>query len=77
MCLNYKPVIPKRFPCCGAALRLRRICDSDEKCDERSEEYQKYLISRDYQPVSVKRQFEEVKKLSRSEARRPKVKSNQ
>ena len=52
----------------GTALRLRRICDSDEKCDERSEEYQKYLISRDYQPVSVKMQFEEVKKLSRSEA---------
>ena len=61
----------------GIALRLRRICDSDEKYDERSEEYQKYLIARDYQPGSVKRQFEEVKKLSRSEARRPKVKSNQ
>ena len=59
------------------ALRLRRICDSDEKYDERSEEYQKYLIARDYQPGSVKRQFQEVKKLSRSEARRPKVKSNQ
>ena len=52
----------------GIALRLRRICDSDEKYDERSEEYQKYLIARDYQPGSVKRQFEEVKKLSRSEA---------
>ena len=32
----------------GIALRLRRICDSDEKYDERSEEYQKYLIARDY-----------------------------
>ena len=50
----------------GIALRLRRICDSDEKYDERSEEYQKYLIARDYQPGSVKRQLEEVKKLSRS-----------
>ena len=61
----------------GIAIRLRRICDSDEKYDERSEEYQKYLIARDYQPGSVKRQFEEVKKLSRSEAQRPKVKFNQ
>ena len=52
----------------GIALRLRRICDSDEKYDERPEEYQKYLIARDYRPGSVKRQFEEVKKLSRSEA---------
>ena len=61
----------------GIALRLRRTCGSDEKNDERSEEYQKYLIARDYQPGSAKRQFEEVKKLSRSEARRPKVKFNQ
>ena len=52
-------------------LRLRGICDSDEKYDEQSEEYQKYLIARDYQPGSLERQFEEVKKLSRSEARRP------
>ena len=47
------------------------------KYDERSEEYQKHLIARDYQPGCVKRQFEEVNKLSRSEARRTKVKSNQ
>ena len=45
--------------------------------DERSEENQKYLIARDYQPGSAKREFEEVKKLRRSEARRPKVKPNQ
>ena len=67
---NFKNV-PK-----GTALRLRRICDSDEKYDKRSEEYQIYLTARDYQPGSVKRQFEKVKKLSRPEARRPKVKSN-
>ena len=59
------------------ALRLRRNCSSDEKYDERSEEYQKYLIARDYQPGSVKRQFKKVEKLSRSEARRPRVKPNQ
>ena len=60
----------------GIALRLRRIHDSDEKYDERSEVYQKYLIARDYYPGSVKKQFEEVKKLSTSEAQRLKVKSN-
>ena len=37
----------------------------------------KYLVARDYQPGSAKRHFEEVKKLSRSETRGPKVKSNQ
>ena len=60
----------------GTPLRLRRICDSDEKYDERSEEYQKYLIAREYQSGSLKSQSEEVKKLSRAETRRPKVKSN-
>ena len=59
----------------GIDLRLRRICDSDEKYDERSEEYQKYLIARDYQSGSVKRRLEQVKKLSRSEARKHKVKN--
>ena len=61
----------------GIALRLRSICESDRKYDYWSEEYQKYLIPRDYQPGSVKRQFKEVKKLRRSEAGRPNVKSNQ
>ena len=48
----------------------------DEKYEERSEEYRKYLIARDYQTESLKRQSEEVKKLSRSEAGGPKLKSN-
>ena len=33
--------MPKRV-----ALRLRRICDSDEKFEKHSTEYQSYLISR-------------------------------
>ena len=32
----------------GVALRLRRICDSDEKFEKHSAEYQNYLIARDY-----------------------------
>ena len=32
----------------GVALRLRRICDSDETFEKHSAEYQKYLIARDY-----------------------------
>ena len=38
----------------GIALRLRRICDSDEKFDIRSNEYQNHLIARDYNPTLVK-----------------------
>ena len=39
----------------GIALRLRRICDSDEKFDVQSPEYLNYLIVRDYNPTLVKK----------------------
>ena len=60
----------------GVALRLRRICDSDSKFGKRSVEYQKYLIARDYKPSKVKKQFSDIRNISREEARRPKIKSN-
>ena len=41
----------------GVALLLRRICDSDDKFDERSVQYQKYLVARDYKPSQVKNSF--------------------
>ena len=52
----------------GIALRLRRICDADEKFDIRSSEYQNYLIAKDYNPTLVKKQFQSVINLSRSDA---------
>ena len=36
------------------ALRLRRICDSDDKFVERSVQYQKCLVARDYKVKLVK-----------------------
>ena len=39
----------------GVALRLRRICDSDEKFEKHSAEYQNYLIARDCKPGKVKK----------------------
>ena len=51
------------------ALRLRRICDNDETFEKRSSEYQSYLIARDHKPYVVKKQFSEIKKKTRSEAR--------
>ena len=41
----------------GIALRLRRICDSDEKYEKRSNEYQNYLIARNYSPSLVVKHF--------------------
>ena len=48
-CYPYKNIrnIPK-----GIALRLRRICDNDEKYNQRYSEYQNYLIGRKYNPTS-------------------------
>ena len=55
-------------------LRLRRICNSDEKIDMRSDEYQNYLIARDHNIYLVKKQFHSVRSISRSEARQVKRK---
>ena len=57
----------------GIALRLRRICDSDEKFEKHSAEYQNYLIARDYKAGKVKKQFSDIKKLTIEEARKPKL----
>ena len=57
----------------GVALRLRRICDSDEKFEKHSAEYQNYLTARDYKPGKVKKQFSDIKKFTREEARKPKL----
>ena len=58
----------------GVALRLRRICDNDEKFDNRSIEYQKYLIARDYKPHLVKKQFLKSRNITRCVARQPREK---
>ena len=55
----------------GIALRLRRICDSDEKYEKRSNEYQNYLIARNYSPSLVVKQFQKVTEISRDNARKP------
>ena len=49
----------------GIALRLRRICDTDEKFNSRSIEYKNYLIARDYKPSIVNKHFAHVSTLSR------------
>ena len=65
----------------GIALRIRRICDNDEKFAARSTEYGNYLIDTDYNPTIVKKQFTEVSYIARVDARKKKkrtryVKSN-
>ena len=54
----------------GIALRLKRICDSDEKFKHRSEEYKNYSIARDYHPGLVDKQFQKVEMIARHNARK-------
>ena len=58
----------------GIDLRLKRICDRDEKFTVRSNEYKNYLIVRNYKPKVVEKHFSEISKLSRAEARQTKPK---
>ena len=53
----------------GIALRLRRICDTDEKFNSRSIEHKNYLIARDYKPSIFNKHFAHVPTLSRQQAR--------
>ena len=69
--LNNIENVPK-----GVALRLRSICDSDDKFEERSVQYQKYLVARDYKYSKVKKQFSDVRNISKEEARRTKNNRN-
>ena len=61
----------------GIALRLTFICDNGEKYNQHSSEYQNYLIGREYNPTFVKKQFEEVGKMTRAQARASQQKPNQ
>ena len=58
----------------GIALRLRRICDSDEKLKHWSEKYKNYLIARDYHPGLVDKRFRKVEMTSRHNARKKNTK---
>ena len=59
----------------AVALRLRRICDSENKFEKRSKEYQNYyFIARDYKARKVRKQFSDNRSISREEAGQPNIK---
>ena len=55
----------------GIGLKLRRIGDSDEKYEKRSDVFHNYLITRKYSPPLVAKQFKTVSQISRDNARKP------
>ena len=57
----------------GVATRVRRNCSTNEKFEERSKEYQNYLVDRGYHPQVVKKQFDKAKALPREDILVPKM----
>ena len=54
----------------GVALRLKRICSSEDEFTKKSKDYQAFLVTRGHDPVNVIDNFEKVKNLNRNEARK-------
>ena len=54
----------------GVALRIRRICSDDTEYSIKSDEYKSYLIDRGYKHKKIEKTFNNMGKLSRSEARK-------
>ena len=57
----------------GVATRVRRNCSTLEKFEERSKEYQNYLVDRGYHPSKVKKQFDKAKATPREDLLTPKI----
>ena len=59
----------------GVALRIRRICSSERDYFKKSKEYMANLVARGHSPKKVKQTFENVGKMTRTEARVKKKKT--
>ena len=59
----------------GVALRLRRICSTDEEYNNKSKDYQAYLIGRGHKLNNVEESFNNVLNLSRQQSRIKKAKN--
>ena len=60
----------------GVALRLRRICSSEEQTNSAFKNYQAYLVSRNHPPNEVVENFEKVKTVTRNNARKRRQKKD-
>lgn len=56
--------------------RLPRIFDTEKNFESRANEYKQYLIAQDQKPSFVHKQFQELSKITRTEARAKRPKTN-
>ena len=69
--IRTKATVPK-----GTVLRLSHVCHIHEKYNQNSSQYEKNLIAQEHNPVLVKEQFGEVRKITRTQARTSEQKPN-
>ena len=60
----------------GVALRLRRLCSTDNEFDAKAVEYEEHLKNRGYNKRMVRKPFADIRKKSREDARLPISKEN-
>ena len=59
----------------GVALRLHRICSTDEKFNSKAKEYKAYLIGRGYKLKNVEKSFNDALNMSWQQSHIKKTKS--
>ena len=59
----------------GVALRLRRICSTDEEFNNKSKAYKAYLTGRGHKLKNVQKSFNDVLNMSQQQSRIKKIKS--
>ena len=57
----------------GVALRLRRICSTEDEFDKQSKDYMAFLANREHPPKEIIKNFEHAKQITRREARTKRV----
>ena len=59
----------------GVALRLRRICSSDEEYNNKSKEYKAYLIGSGHRLKNTEKSFHDILNMLRQQSRIKKTKN--
>ena len=57
----------------GVALRLRRICSTDDEFDRKSKKYMALLANRKHSPKDIIQNFKNAKEMTRDEARTKRI----
>ena len=61
----------------GVAIRLRRICSTEDEFDKQSKKYMALLANRKHSPKDIIKNFKHAKEMTREEARTKRIPSEE